>query len=91
MFSAGAATLESPIRLSIPGRKLTNADRIYRTSLQKYWLSKYVPSRFEFRMRTMSKCGLEVEGEYPFCDRYSFLDQQSGKEADYYIYIGNWP
>jgi len=77
--------------VSIPGRTLTNADRVYRTNLQKYWLSQHVPPGFKFRTRVMAKCGLEVKSEYPICDRYTFLDPQSGKETDYYIYIGNWP
>jgi hypothetical protein len=48
VFSTGAATSKSPIRMSIPGRGLTNADRVYRTNLQKHWLSQHVPPRFKF-------------------------------------------
>jgi hypothetical protein len=90
-FSNGRATSDDPIRITVPGRNLTESDRVFRTSLQKYWLSQNVPKGLEVRMRTMNECNLKMSGEYPYCDLYSFVDPKTGKLFEYYIYIGNWP
>ena len=90
-LSDADATSSSPVVLSIPGRRLTNADRIYRVNLQKIWLSKYVPKALTFRSRSLVECAYKRRGEYPFCDLYEFEDESTGKQVDYYIYVGNWP
>lgn len=90
-FSDADATSASPVVITIPGRKLTNDDRTYRVSLQKHWLSLNVPKGFRFVARVLGKCELKREGEFPFCDIYSFEDPDTKKQTDYYIYVGNWP
>ena len=90
-FSPGDATSTSPIVITIPGRKLTNADRIYRVDLQKHWLSLHVPKGARLVSRTLNECGLKRVGEYPFCDLYVFEDPVSKRRLEYYIYVGNWP
>jgi hypothetical protein len=91
VFSEAHATSESPIVITVPGRKLTDADRQHRVDLQKYWLSKNVPKDFEYRTRSLDECGLERPGEFAACDHYVFGDPKSGQEFHYYIYVGNWP
>ncbi|HEY0684006.1 MAG TPA: hypothetical protein VGD45_16870 [Steroidobacter sp.] len=91
IFSAADATSESPIVISVPGRKLTEADRQHRVGLQKYWLSKNVPKDFEYRVRSLVECGLQRPGEFAACDHYVFVDPKSEQEFHYYIYVGNWP
>jgi hypothetical protein len=90
-FSSGDATSTSPIVITIPGRKLMNADRVHRVDLQKHWLSIHVPKGARFVGRTLSECGLKREGEFPACDRYVFEDSATKKEMVFYIYAGNWP
>jgi hypothetical protein len=90
-FSAADATSDSPVVISILGRKLTNKDRGHRVSLQKLWLSLHVPERLEIVSRALNECSLKREGEYSFCDLYIFEDPVSKKKSEYYIYVGNWP
>jgi hypothetical protein len=91
VFSEGYATSESPILITIPGRKLTNADRQYRVDLQKRWLSVNVPKGLEYRFRSLEKCGLKRPDEFAACDHYVFADPKAQREFHYYIYVGNWP
>lgn len=90
-FSEAYATSASPVVITVPGRKLTNADRTFRTSLQKHWLSVNVPDVLEIQSRSLSKCDLKRKGEYSMCDLYVFLDPTTKKQHEYYIYVGNWP
>jgi len=90
-FSSGDATSTSPIVITTPGRKLTNADRVYRVDLQKHWLSLHVPKSARLISRTLNECGLKRVGEYPVCDVYVFEDPVTKKQLEYYIYVGNWP
>ncbi|MEQ1767095.1 MAG: hypothetical protein ABL859_06660 [Methylotenera sp.] len=91
VFSEAYATSNSPVVISVAGRKLTNADRTNRVDLQKHWLSVNVPRNFEFQMRSLAECKFKRKGEYPSCDVYVFLDPATKKEDEYYIYVGNWP
>ncbi len=90
-FSAADASSTSPIVISIPGRKLTNDDRQHRVDLQKHWLSLHVPKGARLISRSLNECGLMTKGEYPYCDLYVFEDPVTGKQFEYYIYVGNWP
>ena len=90
-FSAAYATSSSPVVISVAGRKLTNADRVHRTNLQKYWLSKHVPAQLVFQSRFLAECELKRPGEYSACDIYSFVDPKTKQQHDYYIYVGIWP
>ena len=90
-FSASDATRDSPVVITIPGRKLTNADRKHRVSLQKHWLSLHVPESYDLVSRVLVECGLKNKGEYPFCDLYEFEDPSTKKRYEYWIYVGNWP
>ncbi len=90
-FSEGYASSESPIVISVVGRQTVEADRTYRTSLQRHWLSINVPSSYKLDLRVMSECKLVREGEFSVCDYYRFIDPISKKTFVYYIYIGNWP
>lgn len=91
VFSEGYATSESPIVITIPGRKLTDADREHRVGLQKYWLSRNVPKEFELQRRSLVQCDLKRPDEFAACDRYVFVDPESKQQFNYYIYVGNWP
>ena len=91
MFSAGDATSASPIIISIPGRKLTNADRVYRVDLQKHWVSLHAPEQAVFVSRSLKECGLERPEEFPYCDVYVFKGPGADKRLEFYIYVGNWP
>ena len=91
VFSDGYATVDSPIVITVAGRRLADADRSNRVDLQKHWLSINVPDNFKLQYRSLVECGLERKGEYPFCDLYTFVDPVWGQEHDYYIYVGNWP
>ena len=91
VFSEDYATIESPVVISVPGRKLTNDDREFRVDLQKYWLSINVPKNLRYAFRSLDECGRKIAGEYPFCDHYVFSDPKTDKQFDYYIYVGNWP
>ena len=90
-FSASDASRDSPVVITIPGRKLTSADRTHRVSLQKHWLSLHVPDSYELVSRVLIECGLKNKGEYPFCDLYEFDDPVTKKRHEYWIYVGNWP
>lgn len=91
VFSEAYATSASPVIIAVPGRKLASADRTFRVSLQKHWLSVNVPTGLEFQSRGLVECGLKRESEPPFCDLYVFLEPGTNKEREYYIYVGNWP
>lgn len=91
ILSSGAATSSSPIVVTLRDRPLTNADRIYRTTLQKRWLSTHVPADRVFLIRTLSECDFKTKGGFQFCDVYSFRNPSTGQNDDYYIYVGNWP
>ena len=71
-FSDANASSSSPVVISIPGRGLTNEDRVHRTTLQKLWLSHNVPGHLTFRARFLSECDLKRQGEYPYCDLYLY-------------------
>ncbi len=90
-LSAAGATSISPVVVSVAGRKLNNADRQFRTSLQKYWLRVNVPDRMRLIGRSLVKCAYERKGEFAFCDEYVFDDPASSKRESYFIYVGNWP
>jgi hypothetical protein len=90
-FSAGDATSTSPIVITVPGRKLTNEDRKHRVDLQKHWISLHKPEGTVLVSRTLNRCGLKRDGEYPFCDVYTFEDANTKKRHEFYIYVGNWP
>ena len=91
VFSEAYATSSSPVIITVPGRKLSNADRTFRVSLQKHWLSINVPAGLEFQSRGLVECGLKRKNEYPFCDLYVFREPGTNKERQYYIYVGNCP
>ena len=90
-FSSADATSASPVIISAPGRKLTNADRAHRTYLQRHWLSLNVPKNLKLVSRTLDECDLKRDKEIPACDHYVFEDPTTGQMSDYYIYVGNWP
>jgi hypothetical protein len=90
-FSDANASSSSPVVISIPGRGLTNEDRVHRTTLQKLWLSHNVPGHLTFRARFLSECDLKRQGEYPYCDLYLYEEAATGQQISYYIYVGNWP
>ena len=91
VFSEGYATSKSPIVITTPGRKLTNAERQHRVDLQKHWLSRNVPKHLELQSRTLDECGLKRPDEIAACDHYVFVDAKSKQTIHYYIYVGNWP
>ena len=91
VFSEAYATSQSPIVITILGRKLTHADRQHRVDLQKHWLSRNVPKGLEYRSRSLDQCDLKRPGEFAACDHYVFVDPESEQELHYYIYAGNWP
>ncbi|BCT91051.1 hypothetical protein LYSHEL_00750 [Lysobacter helvus] len=90
-FSSARATSDDPVVITIPGRKLTNADREFRVSLQKHWLSVNVPEAWDFQMRALVECGRKRKGEFPVCDEYDFIDPKSGQRHAIFLYVGNWP
>jgi hypothetical protein len=90
-FSEADASSSSPVVISVTGRELTDKDRVHRTSLQEYWLSINVPKHLRLRSHTLDECDYRRAGERPSCDHYTYQDPATGKEFDYYIYVGNWP
>jgi hypothetical protein len=91
VFSSGDATSASPIVISAPGRRLTDADRVHRVDLQKHWLSLHVPKGARLLSRALVECGLTRKEEFAACDRYVFEDPASKLPLEFYIYVGNWP
>ncbi|NUS60424.1 MAG: hypothetical protein HOQ01_05710 [Lysobacter sp.] len=91
VFSSASATAEDPIIITIRGRDATAADRqAHRTAIQRYWLAINVPEQWEGVQRVQVSCFHKRPREYPACDNYTFRDPKTGKEHDFYIYIGNW-
>lgn len=90
-LSAAAATSKAPVVISVPGRKLDDSDRKFRTWLQKYWLSANVPEHMSFVGRALVECEYIRKGEYAFCDEYVFNNPASGQDESFFIYVGNWP
>ena len=91
-FSASNATAEDPVVISIPGRELTNAERVHRVDLQKQWLAKHVPAKFEIVSRQQVQIPFKrKEDKFAAADVYVFKDPATNEEKSYYIYLGNWP
>ena len=91
-FLRAAATADDPVLISAVGRKFKETDRQYRTDLQKVWLHRYVPSGYNFLVRSLvEKCGMKLPGEFHACDEYDFKDPATGHSFSYFIYVGNWP
>ncbi|UNP29090.1 hypothetical protein [Lysobacter gummosus] len=85
-FSAAYATSESPVVITVVGRKMKSSDRKFRTSLQKHWLSQNIPDTKTVMMREQALCNYgSREGR---CDRYEF--EPGGEEHSYYFYLDNW-
>ena len=91
-FSASNATAEDPVVISIPGRELKNADRVHRVELQKRWLAKHVPAKFELESRQQVQIPFKrKDDKFGAADVYLFKDPATNEEKSYYIYLGNWP
>ncbi|QQP95357.1 hypothetical protein [Lysobacter enzymogenes] len=86
-FSAAPASSDAPVVISVVGRKTEPADREFRTSLQKRWLSEYVAAGRNLRLREQSMCDYRPGGGR--CDRYEF--EPGGEENAYYFALDNWP
>ncbi len=85
-FSSSRATSDSPVVITVVGRKAKSSDRQFRTSLQKRWLRENVGEARELRMREQSMCGFR--GPDGRCDRYEF--EPGGEDNAYYFYLDNW-
>ena len=91
LFSSALATSDDPIVIQVADRPMNASDREHRVRLQKRWLAINVPEAYDFVMRVNVNCGLKRKGEYAACDLYQYTDPKTGREHDYFIYLGNWP
>lgn len=91
ILSSAAATSESPVVISVSGRKLRKPDRAFRTWLQRYWMSMNVPESMKLVARSLVQCEYERPGEDPLCDEYEFENPTTGQRELFLIYVGNWP
>ncbi len=91
-FSASNATAEDPVVISVPGRELKDADRVHRVELQKRWLAKNVPAKYELESRQQVQIPFKrKDDKFGAADVYLFKDPATNEEKSYYIYLGNWP
>lgn len=87
-FSEAHATSESPVVITVLGRKMKRSDSEYRTSLQEYWISEHASDDMQVVMREQVECAYRADTEPPRCDRYEL--QGGGKTLEFYFYLNNW-
>jgi len=92
LFSAGDASIDSPIFVDIAGRNPTVADDKYRMRVEKRWVSAHLPKGANFDYYGSAECTVKPrKDEFPGCEIIAFEIPATGEKVAYYFYVGHWP
>ncbi|HTU68347.1 MAG TPA: hypothetical protein VMF52_20560 [Steroidobacteraceae bacterium] len=92
LFSAGDASITSPIFVDIAGRDPTVADKKYRMRVEKRWVAAHLPEGAEFAYYGSAECKVKPRKmEFPGCEIIAFVIPATGEKIAYFFYVGHWP
>jgi hypothetical protein len=92
LFSAGDASISSPIFVDIAGREPTLADKKYRMLVEKRWVAAHLPDGAQFTHYGSAECKVKPrKGEFPGCEIIGFELPATNEKIEYLFYVGHWP
>jgi hypothetical protein len=92
LFSAGDASITSPIFVDIAGRDPTLADKEYRMQVEKRWVAAHLPEGARFTHYGSAECTVRPrKDEFPGCEIIAFDLPATNEKIAYHFYVGHWP
>ena len=92
LFSAGDASISSPIFVDIAGREPTLADKKYRMRVEKRWVAAHLPNGAQFTHYGSAECEVKPrKDEFPGCEIIGFDLPATNEKIEYLFYVGHWP